>query len=226
VTHKTKRLKLVVFDMAGTTVDDEIDGSPLVLKSYDEAFRRYGIVVPMDILNRQRGRDKRTVIEEFGGERAPEIYELFVSILLSNTKRVKEMEGTSETFRFLQDLGVKVAANTGFPYDVAKGMIDHLGWKRAGLLDFWICSEMVGVSRPDPAMIHAAMRHFKIEDPLSVVKVDDTAKGIEEGLRAGVITLGVLTGTQSRETLQAANPTDIIQSVKYLPSYLREKGYL
>jgi len=105
-------------------------------------------------------------------------------------------------------------------------MIDHLGWKRAGLLDFWICSEMVGVSRPDPAMIHAAMRHFKIEDPLSVVKVDDTAKGIEEGLRAGVITLGVLTGTQSRETLQAANPTDIIQSVKYLPSYLREKGYL
>ncbi|MFQ6076011.1 MAG: HAD-IA family hydrolase [Candidatus Bathyarchaeia archaeon] len=224
--REIRRLRLVVFDMAGTTVDDKIDGSPLVLKSYDDAFRRHGIVVSMDVLNEQRGRDKRTVIEEFGGDKAPEIYEFFVSILLANTRRVREIEGVSETFRFLQDSGIRVATGTGFPYDVARGIIDHLGWERSGLVDFWTCSEMVGASRPDPAMIHAAMRHLKIEDPMTVMKVDDTAKGIEEGLRAGVVTLGVLTGTQSRERLQAANPTDIIQSVKHLPSYLREKGYL
>jgi N-methylhydantoinase A/oxoprolinase/acetone carboxylase beta subunit len=41
------RLELVVFDMAGTTVDDVIDGVPLVLRSYDDAFRRYGVEVPM-----------------------------------------------------------------------------------------------------------------------------------------------------------------------------------
>lgn len=221
-----KRLKLVIFDMAGTTVNDRIDGSPLVLKSFDDAFRRYGIVVPMNVLNEQRGRDKRIVIEEFDGERAPEIYDLFVSVLLENAERVKEIEGASETFRFLHNSGAKVATNTGFPYNVAKEIIDHLGWERSGLVDFWICSEMVGESRPNPAMIHAVMRHFKIEDPLSVMKVDDTAAGIEEGLRAGVVVLGVLTGTQSRERLQAANPTDIIQSVKHLPSYLIEKGYL
>ena len=29
--------------MAGTTVDDVIDGMPLVLRSYDDAFRRHGV---------------------------------------------------------------------------------------------------------------------------------------------------------------------------------------
>jgi hypothetical protein len=37
--------------MAGTTVDDVIDGMPLVLRSYDDAFRKYGVVVPMETLN-------------------------------------------------------------------------------------------------------------------------------------------------------------------------------
>ena len=221
-----KRLYLVIFDMAGTTVDDDVDGSPLVLKSYDDAFRRFGIEVPMNVLNEQRGRDKFTVIEEFGGDKANEIYSFFVDTLLNNIKRVKEIEATSETFHFLKKSLVKVAVNTGFPRDVAEGIIDHLGWEKLGLIDSWICSEMVGKSRPDPAMIHALMSRFDIEDPLTVMKLDDTAKGIEECLRAGVITLGVLTGTQSNERLQEAKPHDIIQSVKHLPSYLKGKGYL
>ncbi|MGD2200753.1 MAG: HAD-IA family hydrolase [Candidatus Bathyarchaeota archaeon] len=212
--------------MAGTTVDDVIDGSPLVLTSYDEAFRKFGVEVPMEVLNEQRGKDKRMVIERFGGEMADDIYSHFVDLLLKNTGRVREIDGARDTFRFLRDSGIKVALNTGFPLEVAKGITDHLGFVGSGLIDSWICSEMVGKSRPDPAMIHALMEELKVRDPESVMKIDDTAKGIEEGLRAGVITLGVLTGTQSRERLQQADPHDIIPSVKALPSYLENKGYL
>jgi len=67
--------------MAGTTVDDRINGLPLVLKSYADAFRNHGVEVPMIVLNAQRGRDKRTVIGELGGEKADEIYADFVSSL-------------------------------------------------------------------------------------------------------------------------------------------------
>ena len=221
-----KKILLTVFDMAGTTVDDRINGVPLVLKSYDDAFRKYGVILPMDILNEQRGRDKREVIEEFGGEKAPEIYDFFVNNLLSNTKYVKEINGTGKVFQFLHDSGVKVSVSTGFPYTVANAILEHLEWEKKRLIDFWTCSELVGVSRPNPAMILEAMKMLKISDPLNVLKVDDTAKGIEEGLRAGVITIAVLTGTQSRERLQAANPIDVIQSVNDLPTYLREKDYL
>ena len=87
----SKKLMLTVFDMAGTTVDDNIKGVPLVLKSYDDAFREYGVILTMDVLNEQRGRDKRTVIEEFGGENASKIYDFFVNSLLSNTQYVTEM---------------------------------------------------------------------------------------------------------------------------------------
>jgi phosphonatase-like hydrolase len=223
---KGKKIKLAVFDMAGTTVDDRISGVPLVLKSYDDAFREYGVILTMDVLNEQRGRDKRTVIEEFGGEKAPKIYAYFVNSLLSNTQYVKEMSGSGEVFQFLKDSGVKIAVSTGFPNIVAESIVKHLRWEEKGLIDYWTCSELVGASRPNPAMILKAMKQFEIDDPLRVVKVDDTAKGIEEGLCAGVITIGVLTGTQSRKRLQEANPTDIIQSVSDLPIYLKEKNCL
>jgi phosphonatase-like hydrolase len=220
------RVHLVIFDMAGTTVDDGIDSVPLVLKSYDDAFRRYGVTVPMEVLNEQRGKDKWAVIRELGGERAKEIYTFFINVLLENTDRVGEVPDASGVFRFLRGKGIRVALNTGFPQKVAEGILEHLGWEREGLIDAWTCSEAEGKSRPDPVMIHALMVRLGVEDPRKVVKIDDTAKGIEEGLNAGVVTLGVLTGTQTRERLLQAKPHGILESVRDLPEYLEAMGYL
>ncbi len=226
MTMDRKRLEMVVLDMAGTTVDDRIDGVPLVLKSYDDALRSHGVEVPMETLNEQRGRDKRTVINELGGEKAEEIYSHFNATLLDNTDRVAEVPGASEAFSFLRHHDIRVTLNTGFPRKVAKQIIDHLAWEREGLIDSWTCSEDVGRSRPNPAMIHALMRDLGVGDPSNVMKVDDTAKGIEEGLNAGAVTLGVLTGTQTRERLLQAEPHGIIQSVRDLPAYLKAEGYV
>ncbi len=216
----------MVFDMAGTTVDDVVDGVPLVLKSYDDAFRRHGVTVPMEVLNEQRGRDKWTVIRELGGERAGEIFACFNGVLLDNVDRVGEIRDAGGVFRFLRGHGILVALNTGVPRVVAEGILGHLGWEREGLIDSWTCSEDVGMSRPDPAMIHALMGRLGIDDPGKVMKVDDTAKGIEEGLNAGAVTLGVLTGTQTRERLLKAGPHGVLESVRDLPDYLEAMGYL
>lgn len=219
-------IKLAVFDMAGTTVDDRVDGLPLVLKSYDDALRNHGLEVPMEVLNAQRGRDKWTVIQELGGGKAEEIYRDFIYVLSRNTGRVKEVEGTGDTFRFLSEHGVKVVTSTGFPVEIADPMIEHLGWLRDGLIDSWVCSEMVRASRPDPAMILHAMKKFGVAEPKAVVKIDDTVKGIEEGLNAGVYTVGVLTGSQSIQQLAAAEPDTILKSVAKLPEHLEEKKLL
>jgi phosphoglycolate phosphatase-like HAD superfamily hydrolase len=206
--------------MAGTTVDDVIDGVPLVLKSYDDAFRNFGVAVPMTVLNAQRGRDKRVVINELGGSEADDIYEYFVNQLLTNISSLHEIKGTSELFSFFHNHSVSVGICSGFPATVTKTIVDHLGWMDQGLIDYWTCSEMVGKSRPDPTMIRSIMTHFRIHDPLKVIKVDDTRKGLEAGIRAGVITLGVLTGTQVFEHLQAVKPRYILNSIAELPSYL------
>ncbi len=220
------RIKLAVFDMAGTTVDDRVDGLPLVLKSYDEALRNHGVEVPMEVLNAQRGRDKWTVIKELGGDKAELIYEDFIGILSANTGRVKEVKGTSDTFKYLREHGVKVMASTGFPAEIALPIVENLGWLSGGLIDGWVCSEQVGASRPDPAMILYSMKKHGVSDPRAVMKIDDTVKGIEEGLNAGVYTIGVLTGTQSIQQLGSANPDTILKSIRELPMHLVEKNLI
>ena len=220
------RVKLAVFDMAGTTVDDRVDGLPLVLKSYDDALRSYGVKVPMEVLNAQRGRDKWTVIKELGGEKAEEIYRMFLGILRENTGKVKAVAGASTTFQFLREHDVRVVASTGFPAEIAGAIVEHLGWERDGLIDGWVCSEQVGASRPDPAMITHSMKKYNVSDPSSVMKIDDTMKGIEEGLNAGVYTVGVLTGTQSIQQLSSVEPHTILRSVAEIPEHLVEKNMI
>ena len=161
-----------------------------------------------------------------GGVSAGDIFAYFNRVLLDNVDKVGEIRGAGAVFRFLRDHGIGVALNTGFPRVVAEGILGHLDWEREGLIDSWTCSEAEGRSRPDPAMIHALMDRLGVEDPSEVMKVDDTAKGIEEGLNAGAVTLGVLTGTQTRERLLQAGPHGIIESVRDLPEYLEAMGYV
>ncbi len=220
------RTRLAVFDMAGTTVDDRIDGLPLVLKSYDDAFRNHGVEVPMMVLNAHRGRDKRTVIGELGGDKADEIYVDFIGFLKGNISEIREMEGTPETFKQLKENGVKIVVSTGFPIEIAEPLVEHLGWVKDGLVDSWVCSELAGASRPDPAMILDSMKRYGVEDLGAVIKVDDTMKGIEEGQNAGVYTIAVLTGTQSIQQLDGAGPDTILRSVKDIPGHLRKKEML
>lgn len=220
------RAKLAVFDMAGTTVDDRIDGLPLVLKSYDDAFKNHGVEVPMMVLNSNRGRDKWTVVKELGGDKAEEIYRDFIGYLKDNTGKIREMDGASESFTLLKEEGIKVVVGTGFPVEVAEPLVEHLGWVTEGLVDSWVCSELVGASRPDPAMILYSMKKYQVADSREVIKIDDTAKGVEEGLNAKAYTIAVLTGTQNIQMLDAANPDTILRSVKEVPAHLKKKGMI
>lgn len=219
----SQRIQLAVFDMAGTTVDDRVGGLPLVLKSYDDALRSQGVVVPMEVLNAQRGRDKWTVIQELAGEKAEAVFQRFLESLRENISSLREVEGSSQVFQFLHEKGVKVVASTGFPREVAQGILDHLGWLEEGLVDGWVCSEDVGASRPNPAMILESMRRHGVSDPRRVLKVDDTEKGVLEGLNAGAYTLAVLTGTQSIQQLSAAGPHAVLRSVAQVPGHLLER---
>lgn len=220
------RTKLAVFDMAGTTVDDRIDGLPLVLKSYDDAFKNHGVEVPMMVLNSNRGRDKWTVVKELGGDKAEDIYRDFIGYLKDNTGKIREMEGASGTFSKLKQEEVTIVVGTGFPVEVAEPLVDHLGWVKDGFVDSWTCSELVGASRPDPAMILDSMRKYGVSDPEAVIKIDDTVKGVEEGLNAKVYTIAVLTGTQNIQVLDASGPDTILRSVKEVPEHLEKKGLI
>ena len=100
------RITLALFDMAATTVDDTIDGRPLVLQSFADSFNTAQVPVPWDVLNEQRGKDKlevfRTLLASHGGlhgdaleQTTQRVLDLFTAQLLRNVTRLREMPGSS-----------------------------------------------------------------------------------------------------------------------------------
>lgn len=248
--RESTRITLALFDMAATTVDDTIDGRPLVLQSYAEILSNAQIHVPWDILNAQRGKDKleafRTLLADYGGLRGDTLEQTAYSMveqltgrLLRNVERLREMPGASAAFRFLKDRGVFLALGSGFPLAVTEAIAGHLGWKAAGLVDYVTCGEAAGAGRPNPHMLHRALQAaglLRSDSPIDrvlpdfdysqVLKVGDTVQDVAEGRNVGALTIAVSSGTQSADTLERAGPTAVLRSVAELPAWLMTHAIL
>ena len=138
-------------------------------------------------------------------------------VIILSTHMMNEVEGATDTFRFLKDSGIKVGVGSGFPGEIVKRIVSRMGWEKKKLLDYTAGVDEIGPGRPDPAMILDAMKKLGVRDPRRVLKVGDTAADVEEGKNAGTMTAAVLTGSQSEKTLQAANPDFVLASIAKLP---------
>ncbi len=244
-------LRLALLDMAATTVDDTIDGRPLVLQSFADSFAVAGVVVPWEVLNAQRGKDKRevfqTLLTSHGGlssgtqleETTQRLLAHFTAQLLQNVSRLREMPGATTTLRFLKQHGIFTALGSGFPLEVTQAIAQHLGWSSAGLVDYVTCGEAAGGGRPQPHMLHRAMQAAGLlatDSPVDqalpgvdyrqVLKVGDTVQDVAEGCNVGALTIAVTSGTQSAATLAAAGPTAVLPSVAEVPHWLQAHGYV
>lgn len=243
-------LTLALFDMAATTVDDTIDGRPLVLQSFADSLQTVHVSVPWEVLNAQRGKDKlevfRLLLASYGGlqgeslERtAHDLLAHFAGQLLCNVTRLRALPGATTTFRFLKQHGIFIALGSGFPLEVTQAIARHLGWSTTGLVDYVTCGEAAGAGRPHPHMLHHALRATGLLSAVhpvdrivpgfdygQVLKVGDTVQDVAEGRNVGALTIAVTSGTQSAATLAQAGPAAILPSVAALPDYLVTHGYI
>src|SRR5215467_1871555 len=242
-------LTLALFDMAATTVDDTIDGCPLVLQSFADSFNAVHVAVPGETLNAHRGKDKlevfRTLLASHGGfhgatleQTAQSLLAHFTAQLLRNVARLREMPGATAAFRFLKRQDVFIALGSGFPLEVTQAIARHLGWTTAGLVDYVTCGEAAGAGRPHPHMLHHALQAAGLLPPGSpvdrvlpdfdygqVLKVGDTVQDVAEGRHVGALTIAVASGTQTTATLEKAGPAAVLPSVAELPGWLVQHGY-
>lgn len=243
-------LTLALFDMAATTVDDTIAGRPLVLQSFADSLATVDVSVPWELLNAQRGKDKldvfQTLLARHGNlqgaalaHTARQLLAHFTAQLLRNVTYLKEMPGATTTFRFLKQHDIFIALGSGFPLEVTQAIAQHLGWLSAGLVDYVTCGEAAGAGRPQPHMLHSALKAAGLLPPdhpvdrlaehfaySQVLKVGDTVQDVTEGCQVGAVTIAVASGTQSVQTLQAAGPLAVLPSVAALPAYLVTHGYI
>ena len=220
-------IQLAMFDMAGTTVNDKVDGHPLMVISMMRAFAKHGIELAPDAINKHRGKQKSEAIQTLLNEVTElspadaecvgdNVYHDFLHELESNLSSISEIDGATELFRHLKSKDIYVGVGSGFPMQVVQAIISQLGWLDEGLLDYVGSAEQIGVGRPNPKMIHDAMERLNITDGSKVVKIGDTVVDIQEGKNAGAWTVAVLTGSQTEPQLRAAGPDYILSSVREL----------
>jgi phosphonatase-like hydrolase len=226
---RASKIGLIVFDMAGTTVNDEDS----VNRCLREALGAHGLEVTPEQVNAVMGIFKPDAIRILIGQsskgdsladRVDAIHEDFVARSVRFYREdpsVYEVEGAGRTFARLQAAGIKVALNTGFNRAITDVILDRLGWRRSPLVDATITSDEVARGRPHPDMIRALMAKFGIEDSSSVAKVGDTPADLGEGRAAGCgMVVGVTGGTHSAEQLEPHPHTHLIHSIVELPSLL------
>jgi phosphonatase-like hydrolase len=216
--------RLVVFDMAGTTVHDE----GWVAQALMAATAADGCEVSFDAAQAMMGYTKPGAIEHLllaAGQSAPaervmRIHSDFVARMLDTYRhdpRVMPIDGAEETFQVLHRAGVRVALNTAFSRTIADAIVTRLRWREAGLIDAFICADEVAEGRPAADMIHSLMARSGIRDARQVVKVGDTAIDIHEGRNAGCgLVVAVSTGAYTRERLAEHAPDKIIDHLDQL----------
>jgi phosphonatase-like hydrolase len=221
-------IDLVVFDMAGTTVNDE-DG---VNRCVRAALAEVGLVVTPEAVNEVMGIPKplalRHLMENGGRQelvsRLDDIHADFVVRMIQfyqTDSSVREIAGASDTFRRLHRAGMKVALDTGFSRDIAGVILERLGWNDRTLVDITVTSDEVPRGRPHPDMIVKAMRDLGITDARRVAKVGDTPSDLQEGTAAGCgLVIGVTEGSHTAIQLEPFEHTHLIGTVAELPKLL------
>jgi phosphonatase-like hydrolase len=215
-----KAPQLVVFDMAGTSIQEH----NLVYKTILKSFLYHNISISIDkVLEIAAGKEKLTAIMdilafkgyELDSHLIDSIYLYFKEQLASSykTELIEPMHQIVEVFDYLRNLDIFIALNTGYDSATAHQILDRIHWKQGVDYDLLITASDVQKARPYPDMILAAMRHFKINDPSYVVKVGDSIIDIEEGKNAQCgFVIGMTTGAHTYNQLLQAQPDIILKN--------------
>ncbi|MAU14938.1 MAG: HAD family hydrolase [Muricauda sp.] len=221
-----KGIQLTVFDMAGTTVNED----NVVYKTVRAALAKHGVEVSLDtVLEFGAGKEKFKAISDILEQN--KIHNVDANAVFGDFKGMLEeayinlnvtaYEGVEELFKKLRSHGIKVVLNTGYDQKTARSLLKKLGWEPGNQIDALITADDVVKGRPSSEMIDKAMEMFNITEPQNVLKAGDSVIDIEEGKNAYCgWTVGVLTGAQTREQLETAEPTMILDSLADLAEVL------
>ena len=232
------KIKLVVFDLAGTTVQDDnavrdclyqaarefdLPGTPqdIQLHMGTNKIHLYQFLIArsqgraVDFRDFEKAQDPATL------ELATRVFHRYETIMINYYRQeVKEIPGSAETFRWCHAHGIQVATGTGFHRAVTEAIMSGLGWLRDGLVDLSVDVEHTPNhrGRPAPYMIFHAMAQLGIQSVHEVLKIGDTPADMLEGTNAGCRgVVGVLSGPLPVTDWGAYRHTHVIPSVKHLP---------
>ena len=205
-TVRANRLKALVLDWAGTTVDF---GSLAPARTIKRVFATVGVSLNEDDVRRDMGMAKKEHIVRIlsmprvreawrtvrGSLPTPDeaevLYQMFIPLQLSCLAEYSTLiPGVVESVEQFRKRGLKIGSTTGY----TRAMLDLLveTSARAGYQpDCSVSAEDVGSARPTPFMLYENAVRLQVYPMACIAKVGDTPADIQEGLNAGAWSIGV-----------------------------------
>lgn len=200
------RLSAVVFDWAGTILDY---GSCAPMGAFVRLFEQFGITISIAQARGPMGLAKWDHIQAL--TRLPEVaaqwetqyghlptnadvdrlYEVFTPLNASVVPDFADfIPGALEAVAAVRARGLKVGSTTGYNRPIME-VVTAIAAKGGYVPDNLVCAGDLATGRPTPLMMWRCFADLGICWPATVVKVDDTEFGLEEGLNAGTWAVGL-----------------------------------
>lgn len=218
------KIQCIVFDMAGTTVNED----NIVYKTLQKSLNLHGIEVDLNhVLLHGAGKEKFQAIKDIITNSTFKLDELVQLEIFNHflveldhayaNFKVVPMKGSESVFAALKVLGIKVVLNTGYNRATAEGLLKQLGWLIGDQIDLLVTASDVLHNRPMPDMILYAKEQLQIDDTKHMIKIGDSCVDIEEGKKAACLySIGITTGAQTESQLLFANPDFILHELEAL----------
>ena len=211
MTHTCSRryrgpLKAVILDWAGTTLDYGCCAPAVV---FTEVFRRQGVEISMEEARAPMGAHKQVHIrrisenpnvaarwEKAHGRLPTEedvvaMFEAFVPLQLNCLADYAELiPGTLNFVAAARQRGLKIGSTTGYTVEMMD-LLKREAAQRGYEPDHSVSAAEVPEGRPAPWMCLENAKYLGVYPFEAIVKVDDTVPGIEEGINAGMWTVGL-----------------------------------
>lgn len=217
-------IRLVVCDMAGTTVEEH----GLVYQVLRQAMLQHGLTLTEAEMHPWHGAAKTAVTQHFL-DREPEVAAKGVTpgtidstfenlVAAAYSKEGATALITPEFPKWASECrasGIKIGLNTGYPVNIQQRLLTDLGLDT--MVDTWISAAQVADGRPYPYMVHRLMEQAGVADVSSVAKFGDTVNDVKEGRNAGCgLVVGVLSGADTASQLYEAGADLVIQDVTHI----------
>lgn len=224
------QLKAILLDWAGTTMDYGCYAPAVV---FIEVYKRQGVPISIEEARAPMGAHKKVHIrkisqieavaerwQEAHGRKPNEddvsaMFAEFIPLQLACLADYADLiPGALEAVADFRQRGLKIGSTTGYMREMMDILLAEAK-KRGYEPDSSVCASEVPAGRPEPWMCVQNAMNLGIYPFESIVKVDDTLPGLDEGLNAGMWTIGLAkTGNEiglNEAEINALDP-DILQN--------------
>ena len=201
------KVQAVVLDWAGTVVDHGCMGP---VQTFIKAFAKHGVTVGNDEARKPMGQEKRQHLREmfhmpeiarrwqtrYGhSPTLPEMDAVYATVeeLMVQTlsEHMQLVPGVLESVGQLKSRDIKIGSCTGYPASVMAILVPEAA-RQGYTPEVVVSSSDVPASRPYPWMCYLAAIKLGVYPMKTMVKIGDTVADIQEGLNAGMWTIGIV----------------------------------